>query len=398
LLAQSQALGSSSARWHYLAGRAYRRDGQLAKAQSHFTEATRLGWNAADIQRQRLLAKAQSGEIKQVQAELVALLNQGASDEQAEEIYEAMSRGYLASFHMNDANKCLQFWLDWQPDNPRPHLWLGVMHTHLEDSDAAIREFGKVLELAPADQEARLKLAQAQLTRLKIPEAADNFFRCALDNPLAPEPLLGLAECRRRQGNAAEATTLLYDALILDLPPVQSAEALATLGRIDLEEGRHAQAIHALQKSVALNPYAPTSRHSLASALDVVGQRKLAAAQRQAALDFADRRKRIVELTRRAVIEPNDADVRCQVGKLLVQQGLPVAAAAWFRTALEISPEHRAAHEGLAVYYRHIGESASARRHELTARQLAAPKLQIPGHEVPLDEIPADEVQGEHDE
>jgi tetratricopeptide (TPR) repeat protein len=378
LLQRSEERGQHNPTWQYLSARAKRRAGNAAGALEHLDQAERLGASAADIERQRLLARAQSGDIKQVESDLGRLLGEDASDDEAEELYEAMARGYLASYHLADALKALKFWIEFQPDNPIPQVWLGDLYVRMEDSAAARQAYSKALELSPERQDARLKLAQEQLINLDVEEAEKNFEQCVKQSPDSGEALLGLADCRRRQGASEDAASLLREALIMDLTPSQIATALTILGRIDIEEGRASQAISTLEQSIALDAFDPTSRLALASALAARGENEAAAHERDTALALSDRRKRLVELTRRATTEPRNADLRAEAGRLLIQLGRPAAGAEWLKTAIAISPRHEAAHRDLAAYYKGVGDSQAAASHQAAAGPPDTPRADGP--------------------
>jgi Tfp pilus assembly protein PilF len=374
ILERSNERGERSAQWHYLQARAQRRAGEHERAQRHLTRAAALGWDPAEIDRQRLLLRAQSGQIKQVEPRLAAVLQTDLSDEEGEEIYEAMARGYLASLHVQDASRCLKFWMDWQPDNPLPRLWMGDLYRRIENPAAAAEEYRKVLALRPEHSEARVKLAQVYLERSQVAEAAELFEASAERPETAAKSLLGLAECRRRQGQAAAARSLLYDALVLELAPDQAAEALVLLGRLAIEERDFAAAIDLLQRSLALNPIEPAGRVALASALAAIGQSDLAEAERAAARRLVEENTRLQSLTRQAIANPGDAQIRCEAGLILLRHGLLSPGRDWLLAAIEIDPAHRAAHAGLAGYYERIGDQAQAERH----RSLSGPAAGSP--------------------
>jgi tetratricopeptide (TPR) repeat protein len=368
-LEKSKSRGTSSSQWQYLAARAHRRAGQLAKAESHLALAESLGWNPADIERQRLLAKAQSGRIKELESKLVELLAHGADDQAAEEIYEAMARGYLTAFLAEDAARCLKFWKEFQPDNPLAHLWTAELFVRTEKREAAVAALKEVLRLQPDNREAALKLARFQLDLSNLDEAAPLFEQCLEAPDSAGDALLGLAECRRSQGSMQQAKSHLYDALILDLPAEKAASALTTLGQMSLEERQTDRAIAMLTESVDLNPRQAQSRLALAAALIAINRPDLAEKQRAAARQITEQNARLLSLTRRVVTEPQNADLRSDVGALLIEMGLPLAGADWLKTAVVIDPGHPAANRALADFYRRVGDQQQAAKHAAAARQ-----------------------------
>jgi len=377
-LDRAKGRGQATAKWHYLRACALRRNGRLQDVQKELALASELGWNDQDIQRQRLLLKAQSGRIKESESELKELIQASEGDEAAEEIYEAMARGYLTSFHVADATQCLRFWIDFQPDNPLPHLWLADLYQRLENTQAAADGYQKVLEIKPNHLEARLKLAKALAEQLKLDEAADEFQKCIEQSADSGPAFLGLADCKRRQGETEAAKSLLYDALLCDLTGDEQATALSALGQMALEDRDYAPAIGMLEQSIALSPAEPPSHLALAASLSAVGQKDRADAHRDQARQLAERHNRLVSVTRQSVMQPDNADLRCEAGLILMEQGFLAAGAQWLQTAVRIDPKHRSAHRGLASYYREIGDLERARQHESLAQQASEQPDEVP--------------------
>src|SRR5688500_13710617 len=88
----------------YLLGRTLRRLGELPQADRWLSEAERAGWDADEIRHQRKLALVQSGQFDRAQSYLQAMLQHGADDELAAEIYEAIAQGHLSSYRLADAS------------------------------------------------------------------------------------------------------------------------------------------------------------------------------------------------------------------------------------------------------------------------------------------------------
>jgi len=369
ILERSKQRGETSPQWHYLWACSQRRAGEVDKAELHLAKAAALGWDLADIDRQRLLSRAQSGQIKQVEGQLAELLQAGISDEAGEEIYEAMARGYLSTFEVADATQCLEFWARWQSDNVLPRLWMGDLLRRLENPMRAAEEYRQVLQIDPNHAEAQLKLAQILLEQLKLEEAEPLLLRVLTSNPESPDALLGLAEIRHRQGSVDSAKSLLFDSLTLDLNPNQAAAAVAILGQIALEDRQYPRAAQLLQQSVSLNANVPAPHLALAAALAPLGDETLAAAHRTTASRLQEQARHMMAVMRKSVAEPNNADLRCEMGQILMRQGLWTAGAQWLKTAIAIDPSHPAANEGLASYYEQMGDQAAALRHRQAVPQ-----------------------------
>jgi tetratricopeptide (TPR) repeat protein len=370
-LEKSRARGNSSPNWHYLTAVAQRRAGRLVEAESHLAAAERLGWSPAEIRRERLLARAQSGHIKELESQLVDLLSHPIDDQGAEEIYEAMARGYLTAFHVEDAARCLKFWREFQPANPVAHWWTAELYARIEKREAAINELREVLRLQPDNHEAAIKLAQYHLDLSNLDEAAVLFEQCVPISGLTEDAHLGLAECRRSQGSIEEAKSHLYDALVFDMPPPKAARALAVLGQFALEDRQPDRAISLLEESVALNPQDAKSRLALAAAFIAVDQSALAESHRAAARQITERNRRLVRLTRRVATESYSPDLRSEIGSLLIEMNMPVAGVEWLKTAVLLDPGHPQANKALADFYQQIGAPKQAAQYAAAARNPA---------------------------
>lgn len=349
--------------WYFLRAKAERRSGNVQAAEASLKAASDLGWHEDQITRQRLLLKAQSN-IREVEAELTAAISSGGTDEEAEEAYEAMARGYLSALRFKESAECLKFWSEWQPNNPIPHVWKGMLHDRTENPEFAIQAYQEALKCDPTNTEARLKLAKIYLDQLQVEAAAALFEQCLAQEGTSQEALLGMADCKRRLGEHSKAKSLLHDVLVLDLEPYQAAEALGTLAKLAQEEGLNAQAVHLFSQSVALNPNDFSNRLAYAAALLQVGQKTAAEAERKTARAMSERHNRLENVIRKVTQRPLDADLRVEAGSILLEQGMPAAGIMWLETALQIDPEHPAANQALAQFKEKTGKDQQGAKHQ----------------------------------
>lgn len=376
ILQHQSSASEQSPEWQFLLARALRRSNHLDEARRQLDRAKAAGAEEIDLYREDILLKARQGQIIKVEKLLVQLLESGLDDDAAEDIYEAMSQGYWASFYVEDALKALKHWREWQPDKITPHLWIADLYERSERREAAEAEYGVILEIDPHHAEALAKLGSLQLKRLAVAEAAETFGRCLVAAPETPEALLGLAECRRRQGLNDEAKDLLFDALTLELTSLETGRATGVLGTLALEDRNYRQAVQLLHQSVSLSPDYPTTHVSLAAALTALGQDELAAQVRERARETSDRHSRLMHTTNKVIEEPANAELRAEAGLILIEQGLWPEGADWLFTAIEIDPQLRSAQEGLARYFEHIGDLDRAKQHRAAAEQAPLPTIE----------------------
>jgi tetratricopeptide (TPR) repeat protein len=321
-------------------GRILRRQGLATEAERRFAAAESLGADPEQVRRQRLLATAQSGRIKLVERELTGLLVADADDDFAEDCYEAMTRGFVSSFRLDEAARCVRFWSEWQGDSSGPWLWQGLLEERLERPGYAVEAYRKALDRDPGSYEALANVARLELETGRIDESAAHFAACRDRRPEDADAVLGLAGCLLRTGDTPRAAALLREALTLDVAPARWAAALADLGQLALEDGDAARALNLYRQAAALDAGEPRIRQGFAAVLGRLDDREGAAAELAAAARVGDFRRRITAARRRCIGEQENADLRVAVAAILLEAGDPAEAARWLDTAVELDPDH----------------------------------------------------------
>lgn len=367
LLGRLETLDSRSARTAFELGRALRRRGDLVAADTLFTRALERGWDRAEVATQRLLAEAQCGDIKDVEPAIESLVAAGTGDEIAEECYEAIVQGYLNCMRPEKAAECLDFWSRWQPQNPLVAYWRGRMHEQAEEWATALAHYRESLELAPWRYATLVAVARMERETAAVEAASARFSNCRSRRPDDPVAALGLADCRLRLGDREGAARLLRESLTLELTPDEEAAALANLAELSLEDGRDVPAAVLAAQAVAIDPRSPRCRLVHAAVLARMGQTAAAEEERKVGRELGQRQVALAEAARRARVNPESADIRAEVGGLLLTMGHGREAARWFDTALQIDPGHRKSHEALADYWATAGDSSRAARHRAAA-------------------------------
>lgn len=347
----------------FLQGRALRRQGRFVPADVCFTMALEMGWSRADVQCQRLLAKAQRGDVKEVEPELLSLIGSQPEDEIAEECYEAMAQGYVSCMRPARAVECVSFWKDWQPDNPQPWYWEGVVHEGNEAWQDALVSYSRAVAADGDHYLARLGRARMELETARVEEAESHFRECLERRPDDPEAAIGLAKCLVNQGTRDEAKRMLRDALALDLAPYQTATVLSELGQLQLEDEEFKAAAWVLAKAVEFDPISPRVRLILASALSRLGDETHAEEQRTAGHRLSEQQGQMTNIARRVRVNPENPDVRAEAGEMFLELGLARDAGRWFETAIQIDPWHGRSRRALAAIASSQGDDEAARRH-----------------------------------
>jgi tetratricopeptide (TPR) repeat protein len=356
----------------YRMGVAYRRQGEMLDANRCIDAAEKLGWPRDDIERQRILMRFQVGRTEGATDYVESYKSRDLSEEAAEEVFEALARGYLTAYQMADARVLLDLWLKGQPDSIRARMWLGLVLARIDRLDDAMEQYEEVLRLAPEHVDARLHLAALLLKSGRVDEALAEFER---SHQLAPESggcVLGIANCQMRLGKVDRARELYEQALKLELSTSGQAEARGELGRLALEEGKTDLAIEHLREAVRLQPADASANYKLGLALAKAGQAEESKQYIDRSRELLAVFERITHASLQLAGDPKDIEERRTIADGLWELGFTKEAVGWYRTITWISPADRQAHERLAEHYRATGDAAQAQRHE----QLAAGQMQ----------------------
>ncbi len=362
----------------FLLAVAHRRAGRLDRFRAQLQRARELRWPAEDVQLQEWLAAAQVGEIEAVRSRLLAAVDRHAGDKMAEEICEALARGSLAAYRIQDAVKYLDMWLQWRPEAPQARLLQAYVDERLDRIPAAIEDYRAVLVQLPRHREAHFRLAELLFQQGTLDEAEHHFQACLAANPGDADAWIGTAQCAAGQGHNEAAQLALDQVSALHLTSRQRANALAEQGRIRLQEGKLDEAVKLLTQAVDLTPFEVSMHYSLAAALGRAGRPDQAKLHHDRLRQIASQRDRLGDITRALFEQPNDADLRCEAGMTLLELGLASEGLDWLKTALACVPTHRRSHQTLAEYYAAHGNSALAEQHRLAAHAPDPPRPTTP--------------------
>ncbi|HJT32405.1 MAG TPA: tetratricopeptide repeat protein [Pirellulales bacterium] len=356
-----------SAEAEYLLAAAVRRAGKFDQVAPHLARAAELGWSTKDLDRQRSLAFFQVGDFRTAGPDVMEMLLEDANDDEAEEAYEALTRGYTTAMLFNQANFILDAWIHWRPESARAWLMradLAALSGNVKGETAACRE---VVRFDPKHREARRRLAYVLSRTLENDEAFEIYFQLHREQPNDPETMLGLAEGHHRRGETAEAKRLLARLLELDIEARHRASAFSLLGQIAMSAKDYAEAARVLKGAVELIPGSIPINYAYSRALSGAGRDEEAKV-------YIERYKRLQKLEdnlqplRDALIaRPGDSMLRSQIGETLVEMGETEAGVNWLLSVLLHDPGHRRTHRLLAEHYEKTGERELARKHRAVA-------------------------------
>ena len=350
LLSRAVSFAPNSAEAHYLLAVAERRSGHLDRVSSPLQRALQLGWSKDDIERQSLLTIAQDGNMDAIDARLKVIITRGVGDDAAEEIYEALAIGYLKTYRLKEAWQCLSSWSEWQPRAVFPKFWRADICRRIDNRSGEETEYRAILEIDFRHSESRRRLADVLRDSNRIDEAKQEYERCLAAGVITPNVLIGLAECHRRLAQGKAAVPILNRALTLSPTVAERAAILSELGQIDADEGRSREAIDKLEEAARLAPSQASIRYSLSQAYAQSGDQARSGELFEQSKQIRAQQDRVEEITRQLLKTPNDADLRYEAGKIMMDLGMQDEGADWLRTALQIQPGHQLAREALAAH------------------------------------------------
>jgi tetratricopeptide (TPR) repeat protein len=344
----------------FLAARTARRAGNFDLAQEHLRACGQLGFEPKAVQLEWALLGAKRGHFAEQEPFLWSLVEQDHPDTLV--ILEVLIDGYIQHYHMLRALRCLDLYLEREPENIQAWLGRGWVCERLFYWADAVLSYRRAVELEPAGRQepARLRLAKALVITGPPDAAASEFEALRQGRPDDTDVLLGLARCRRQQGRLDDAGRLL-DELASRHP--QEDAVLAERGRLTMDAGDAAGAERWLRKAVAKAPHDREARYNLYQCLKQ--QRKEEEARES--LSVFERLdadlKRIDWLTRQVQKTPYDPDLYHEAGVLCLRNGSAEEGVRWLRLALQYDPHHRASHQVLADYYQGAGRLDLAAHH-----------------------------------
>jgi tetratricopeptide (TPR) repeat protein len=367
VLGREEGLHPDSADLVYLLGVAHRRANHLQKSGEYFRRAAVLGCPRSQLLPQQAMAAFQAGDPA-AEAELKALLRQSLDNETAEEVYEALAKGYFGKFWLNQAMICLNHWIDWQPRKAGPRHLRAMIFGLSGDVEQQMVDFRAILEVNPNDAAAHGLLADALSKTNNVDEALVHYTWCREHVPGDNLAALGMAVCMRRKGNYDAAKQLLAEVVSSGPTGGIRGRLLSELGELNLELGNPKAALDYLREAVELLPYDGSAHYSYAMALSKTGKSDEAKAIFKRGEELEQRQLRLHDLERELANNPGDADLRYEAAMLIKEQGLNDEAITLLLTAIKLDPIHRKAHAALADCYERQGKDDLAEVH----REMAA--------------------------
>lgn len=361
-LGYAQSLDDTNPKTRILLARSYRKSHDVEQAYIELKNYYQLvGSTEAYLQEQWLL-KAQIGDNTDLQKHLSELLIKPQGDIQ--DICETYVNSCILNYRFNDALKILELWEADFPEDPLPHFMRGKIYQHNRALQEAIKEFKTALDKDNTFAPAAYNLARIQLT-LKKTKAAAKYYQITLDNTKFQAPAkVGLARCLRLLNQNAEAKKILAEVLENDVKELQieyqamgdhkflanSAPHLE-MGNLELAEKNYEAALKWLEPAAQANPRDLGVKNSLAIVYSRLGRKQKAKELSLVIKETNDALEEIQQLLDQLLQEPNNAELRFQIGKKYLMYVSEEQGIVWLNSVLQSQADHWGAHDELAKYY-----------------------------------------------
>jgi tetratricopeptide (TPR) repeat protein len=351
---------------YLLAARIARLRGEFAEAERLLTYCGEREGMSARVQLEWLLLRCQRGQVDELAPQLWALVEQGHPESAA--ILETLARVYMVQTRYLEALQCLNRWIELNPHSVRALDWRGWVGNQLDHRGETFADYEHLLQLQPDRTDIRLRLTQALVLSSRFEDAVPHAERLYREMPDNPDVLVALASCRIAQTRMEEARALLAE--VLKEHP-DHFDALFQLGRLELTLGQPAEAEPWLRAALAQKPHDADARYALFQCLQKQPNRQEEAESENARWKEENTiQTRLTRLIRRELVaHPNDADLACETGELLMQQGEEKRGLFWLQRAAALDPRHLPTHRALLAYYErtHNTEQAEEERHQVEA-------------------------------
>ena len=337
--------------------RAHRRLGNLPIASLLVQAAARQGADKAAVELEQKLLSVQSGQIRGFDKEFSALLVEAGDN--GPDIFEAYVLGLFANLRTDEAFGLLNGWTKSSPTDPMPRFLEAYLFKGIGRIPEAVNSYRKGLELAPHMTPMRLRLTELLLEIGDYQVAREELKRCGTESGQTAEVLALSAQCFFAENENERALDEVNRAIEIETGHLA---ARRLRGQIHLGQGDFESALNDLEYVYQRTPEDLVAHEALARALQLLG-RVAEAKQHFDSVSAANQQQAETgRLIRLVLGEPQNVDLRFEIGSRLIQFGNPEDGLRWLRTVLEIDPNHQAANAMLADFYSRNGNNFDTSR------------------------------------
>jgi len=348
-------LDHHNAETEFLWARLERKRGHLDEVSRHLQRAAKLGVDHERIDREALLAQAQTGALDGILTQLDRLLIDH-SDEGAE-ICEAYANGLLVNGQIDAARSVIQQWQVAFPADPQADNLLGRLAEFDHSPTEAEEHYRRALAKNPRHFSSAYGLGRTLMELNRWQEAFDAYQTCLL-LPVKAAAQVGMARSLAGLGQDEQALQLLHAAaetpreVLIDVfkqlgEPTESDILSFELGTLETRLGHSEAAIRWLRRAVDYNPKHRQAQYQLAIALNAAGR---SAEAEQCFERYSRIQSQLAEIDRLYDVvkaDPENIDARFRLGALCLEADSESAGLFWLRSVLARDPNHQPTHEKL---------------------------------------------------
>ncbi len=358
---------------HFLLARTCRRDKDFLAAEEHLERCVALSYDREAVALERVLLRAQAGDLRSVDAQLRKLLDEIHPEEAL--ILEAVTRGNLQAHQLRNAYIWASIWISRHPRDWPAFLWRALSSELAREYASAIADCRRALEIKPDSSEAHLRLADLLFMEGRYQEAVIHYAESDRLVPGSDEILVRIAQCRRSQGDpAARAALDQLFAKRQDLAP-----GLVLRAQFDMDEEKPESALAWLRKAERIAAEESDVLHTLALVLRRLERDEEAARYEAKLREVRNKNDRLELIHRELVTRPDDLALRLEAAYILLELGRNAEAARWLVTISQMNPNYRPVYAGYAEYFRRMGKHDLAERHQRMAGGSEIPQPGRPG-------------------
>ena len=347
----------------FLWSRVLRRLGRMSDAEVQLRRSERLGWDKSAVEREHYLALWQQGNFAKAGPVLDRLLSEG--DAHPEDIYEVRVLEALESYHTGEAGVWLEKWVAQVPDSVRGRMLLAWGYEQGHRWKMAESEYRRAVSADPGNANARRSLGNVLLQLGRADEALEEFESCRQLDGGDPATVRGIVACHENLGQSELALPILEGA-VRTFP--KNAALWAELGKLEWQHGHMPEADRSLAVSLELDPYHPDVHYTMAQVQQRLDRTTQAEYHRTRAGELQALGKRLLEISERLRLQPQDAELRYEAAMLDLQRGKYEDALLYLKSVLQYDPGHRATHAALAELYEKSGNVSQAAFHRARVR------------------------------
>lgn len=361
-LSYAQSLDHQNARTRILLARAYRKSRDMEQAYAALKHYYELAGSTDEFQQEQWLLKAQIGDNTDLQMHLSEMLIEPEGNIQ--DICETYVNSCILNYQFNDALQILELWEADFPDDPLPNFMRGKMYEHKLAWQDAIAEYQSTLKKDPEYAAAAYSLGRIQLTLKKTEEALE-YYQRAIDSTENQAPAkVGMARCLRLLNRNAEAKQLLREVLALNVEQLEveyqamgdhkfegRTAAQLAMGNLELADKNYEAALKWLEPAAKANSLDLGIKNSLALVYSRLGRKSEAKELSRVIKETNDALAEIQGLLDQVQLEPDNAELRFQIGKMYLNYVSKEQGVVWLNSVLLYQPDHLGAHSELARYY-----------------------------------------------